>query len=91
MGCPVATVALETANTDEAIRALSAAFFERWQSLYVGSLLRDGFDPDRAQRLATLIVSVIEGGLLLARTAKTTAPLRDACAEAADLVSVAAG
>lgn len=89
MGCPVATVALETANSDEAIRSLTVAFFSKWRSLYVGSLLRDGFDPDRAQRLATLIVAVIEGGLMLARAARSTEPLHDACTEAADLVAVA--
>jgi TetR/AcrR family transcriptional repressor of lmrAB and yxaGH operons len=89
MGCPVATVALETANTDEAIRSLSADFFASWRSLYVGSLLRDGFDPDRAQRLATLIVAVFEGGLLLARTMRSAQPLHDACAEAAELVGAA--
>ncbi|MEZ5227764.1 MAG: TetR/AcrR family transcriptional regulator [Acidimicrobiales bacterium] len=86
MGCPVATVALETANTDEALREVSADFFSNWQSLYVGSLLRDGFDPARARRLATLIVSVIEGGLLLARTTGSAEPLRSACDEAALLL-----
>lgn len=87
MGCPVATVALATANTDETLRELSANFFSNWQSLYVGSLLRDGFDPARAQRLATLIVSVIEGGLLLARTSASAEPLRAACDEAAALLA----
>lgn len=89
MGCPIATVALETANTDPEIRAFSAAFFERWRSLYVGSLLRDGFDPARAARLAAVIVSVIEGGLLLARAAQQTKPLDDACGEAAALIASA--
>ena len=89
MGCPVATVALETANTDESIRTVSADFFAKWRSLYVGSLLRDGFEPERAQRLATLVVAVIEGGLMLSRTQRSADPMRDACAEAADLVAEA--
>lgn len=87
MGCPVATVALETASTNETLRAVCGDFFESWRSLYVGSLLRDGADPDRAHRLATLIVTVVEGGLMLARTAHDTAPLLDAGREAAALIA----
>jgi TetR/AcrR family transcriptional repressor of lmrAB and yxaGH operons len=91
MGCPVATVALETASTNEALRAVCQEFLTKWQALYVGSLLRDGASPDRAERLATLIVSVIEGGLLLARTSQNSQPLLDAGEEAAALLRATFG
>lgn len=86
MGCPVATVALETASSNDTLRTVCDDFFTSWRSLYVGSLLRDGADPARALRLATVIVSVVEGGLMLARTAHDTAPLLDAGHEAAALI-----
>lgn len=89
MGCPIATVALETANTNEPIRKLAADFFDDWKSLYVGSLLRDGLPPDRSKSLATLIVSAVEGGLMLARTNHSTQPLLSACSEMADLLELA--
>jgi TetR/AcrR family transcriptional repressor of lmrAB and yxaGH operons len=90
MGCPVATVALEIANTNEPLRQLSADFFSEWRSLYVGSLLRDGVAPERAQRLATLIVATIEGGLVLARSMHSTKPLLDACEETAAVLELMA-
>lgn len=88
MGCPIATVALETANTNEPIRQLASEFFTDWRSLYVGSLLRDGIPPERAKRLANLIVATIEGGLLLARTTQSTQPLLDSCSETAELLEL---
>jgi AcrR family transcriptional regulator len=86
MGCPVATVALETASTNAPLRDACQAFFTNWQALYLGTLLRDGADPDRARRLATVIVSVLEGGLMLSRTAQSAEPLIEAGEEAAALV-----
>lgn len=88
MGCPIATVALETANSNEPIRELCAKFFDDWRSLYVGSLLRDGIEPDQAQRLATFIVATIEGGLLLSRTMGSADPLSNACLGAAELLDL---
>lgn len=87
MGCPVATIALETAATNEPLRLVSEHFFVEWRSLYVGSLLRDGFDHVRAQRLATMTVATIEGGLMLARTLRSTDPLTDTCAEVVSLLT----
>jgi TetR/AcrR family transcriptional repressor of lmrAB and yxaGH operons len=86
MGCPVATVALEVANTDNPVLDTCRSFFDRWRSIYVGSLLRDGATPVDAEQLATMIVSVVEGGLMLARTTSNTRPLLDACAAAAALI-----
>lgn len=86
MGCPVATVALEIANTDNPVLDTARAFFDRWRSLYVDSLIRDGVPTDDAEGLATMILSVIEGGLLLARTASDTKPLIDSCTSAAGLI-----
>lgn len=86
MGCPVATVALEVANTDSPVLEVCRSFFDRWRSIYVGSLLRDGMSPADAEKLATMIVSVVEGGLMLARTTSDTRPLVDACAAASQLI-----
>lgn len=90
LGCPVATVALEVASTDGPLRSACDGFFDRWRSLYVGSLLRDGLEPYAADQLATMIVSVVEGGLMLSRTAHSTAPLIESCAAAARLIDTLA-
>ncbi|WP_426574047.1 TetR/AcrR family transcriptional regulator [Aquihabitans sp. McL0605] len=86
LGCPVATVALEVASTDAGLRDTCQDFFDRWRALYTERLLLDGVDRAAADQLATMIISVIEGGLLLSRTAHSTAPLLDACRAAARLL-----
>ena len=86
MGCPVATVALEIANTDNPVLDTCRTFFDQWHSIYVNSLLRDGLVADDAKNLAAMILSVIEGGLMLARTSSDTTPLIDACRSASGLI-----
>ena len=75
MGCPLATVLLETAPQDARMAAAGRAVFAQWAGVVAGVLARDGVAEDAALRLGSLAVSAIEGALLQARVAESLAPL----------------
>jgi AcrR family transcriptional regulator len=68
--CPIATVALEVASSDEPLRQVTAEIFESWLDSAASRLVAGGVEPDRARRLATALVAALEGGFLLSRAAK---------------------
>jgi TetR/AcrR family transcriptional repressor of lmrAB and yxaGH operons len=74
-GCPVATVALETAPRSERLSQACTAAVQSWKSRLVEDFTRAGAPPVRADQLATLTVGNLEGALLLARLARSTEPL----------------
>lgn len=73
--CPIATVALEVASSNEVLRVVTAEIFEGWLGLLELLLVDAGIDPDRVRELATLFLGALEGGFLLSRAAKDVAPL----------------
>jgi len=74
--CPIATIAMETANTDDAMRIASADAFQSWIGVLAARLEADGHDPDRAHDLATHVFCSLEGAFVLARTTRSTDALR---------------
>jgi TetR/AcrR family transcriptional repressor of lmrAB and yxaGH operons len=69
-------VALESTPADVEIRAALAAGFAEFRRR-VAALLRDhGQSPERAELVATLIVSAYEGGLMQSRVAEDAEPMR---------------
>lgn len=75
-GCPVATVALEAAAQVPALRAVCSTAYGRWQSLIEGYLGSTGMSAERVRPLANLVLSAVEGALLLSRAHADTTPLR---------------
>ena len=75
-GCPLATVALDTAAESEPIREACADGYASWHGVLAGYLARQGLPDERAVELATIVLAAIEGGLLLARTRRDLGPLR---------------
>ena len=75
-GCPIATVTLERAHESDAIADACASAYSSWREAIGVGLVNAGLEPDRAERLATVVLASIEGGLLLARAERSTAPLR---------------
>jgi AcrR family transcriptional regulator len=73
--CPIATVALEVASTNETLRQVTGEIFESWIESATSRLERGGVDPARARDLAIVVVAALEGGFLLSRAAKDTAPM----------------
>jgi AcrR family transcriptional regulator len=74
-GCPIATVALETAAASEPLRATAGRVFATWLEELKRALIAAGTEAEAAARRAVLVLSAIEGALLLARAARDTAPL----------------
>jgi AcrR family transcriptional regulator len=70
--CPIATVALEVASTNERLRQVTAEIFEQWLSAAAQRFEAAGVAPARARELATLAVAALEGGFLLCRAARST-------------------
>jgi len=70
--CPIATVALEVASTDETLRVATAEVFEGWVVAGSERFVRWGFDPTTARRLALTFITSLEGAFVLCRAARTT-------------------
>lgn len=64
-GCPIGTPAVELAATDDGLREVAAAAFALWTAT-----LTDALDGD--ETTARVVLSAIEGALLLDRTARGT-------------------
>ena len=88
-GCPIAAVAVE--NHDEAPELLDAAAraFDAWRAAFADCLRRAGAPAARADRLATLVVSAVEGAIVLSRAERDSTPLLDAAAELEDAIRAA--
>lgn len=80
-GCPVATVALDAAGESEQIRAACVTAYDSWRAAIVDFLVRQGIDRDRAPGLAVTVLAAVEGALLLAKTHRDLAPLRQVGAD----------
>ncbi|OBK43146.1 TetR/AcrR family transcriptional regulator [Mycobacterium sp. 1081908.1] len=72
-GCPVATVALETSASNDAIQQACSAAYRDWHKTLCKKLEADGrVDTDD---MATFLLAVLEGAMVLARTHRRTDPL----------------
>jgi TetR/AcrR family transcriptional repressor of lmrAB and yxaGH operons len=74
-GCPVGTVALDTASTSEPIRLACRAIFDDWATKVSARLQAAGWIKKAADEDALVVVALIEGALLLARARRDTEPL----------------
>ncbi|NKY55029.1 TetR/AcrR family transcriptional regulator [Nocardia flavorosea] len=72
VGCPIAAAAL--GNEPDAVAAAGATF-DTWRDLIAGKLVRDGAAPQRARSVAVLVISALEGALIVARTERDPAAL----------------
>ena len=90
-GCPIAAVAVE--NHDEAPELLDAAAraFDQWCTAFSDCLRAAGVAGARADRLAALVVSAVEGAIVLSRAERDSAPLADVAAELEDVIEAALG
>jgi len=80
--CPIETVALEVASTNETLRLATAEVFAGWTQAAVTRFGRAGVPQDRANDLALSVIALLEGAFVLARAAKSVYPL-EAAGEAA--------
>ncbi len=77
-GCPIATTALETAAQIKALGTATRTAFEKWELEIKRGLFRFGMTAGEADRTATMVLSQLEGALLLARTYRNLEPIHRA-------------
>ena len=73
--CPIATVALEVASTNETLRAATAEVFDSWIEAAVARFTAAGIDEARARELALIVIMLLEGAFILCRASRTTEAL----------------
>ncbi|MES2820370.1 MAG: TetR/AcrR family transcriptional regulator [Pseudomonadota bacterium] len=79
-GCPLATVALESGPDDVEIRTALERSFVLVRQALSQQLHQYGYAREQADNLAALFVALYEGGLLQARVAGSSEPLKRAAA-----------
>lgn len=87
--CPIGTVALEVASSNDVLRVATAEVFEEWVGMATGWFGQWVDDPKAAQSLAYSLVMLLEGAFMLSRAARDPEPLRVAGRSMAALVRAA--
>jgi AcrR family transcriptional regulator len=73
--CPIATVALEVASTNETLRQATADVFESWIAAATERFSRAGISDTEARELAISALAALEGAFILSRAARSQAPV----------------
>ncbi|UPK75838.1 TetR/AcrR family transcriptional regulator [Nocardioidaceae bacterium SCSIO 66511] len=73
--CPIATVALEVASTNEPLREATAEVFTSWQHVGTAYFVDRGVDAETAAELTTALVCGLEGAFVISRATRTTTAL----------------
>ena len=73
--CPIGTVAREVASTNDSLRQSTSKVFANWIAAMTARLQAAGIPAPEATGLATTVVASLEGGFMLARASRDTAPL----------------
>ena len=73
--CPIETVALEVASSNEALRLVTAEIFEKW---VISASMRGqaaGLTKRQAREFSLAFIAALEGAFVLSRAMKSTEPL----------------
>lgn len=90
-GCPFGNLAIEQSDTNEKFRSKLSKFFDDWKNA-IENCVSDGIkeyyftDEIDTSSLADLILSQIEGAILLSKTHKSIAPLKNSCNQILNLI-----
>lgn len=76
LGCPVSVVTLEMGAQSERLRDACANAFESWITPVTEYLIAHGHPPAAARTLATAVVSMVEGAMIVSRAQRSVEPLR---------------
>ncbi|AJT69908.1 hypothetical protein T261_8315 [Streptomyces lydicus] len=75
LGCPVSVVTLEMGAQSERLRNACANAFESWIAPVTEHLVAHGRPRPAARALATAVVSMVEGAVIVSRAQRSTEPL----------------
>jgi AcrR family transcriptional regulator len=76
--CPIETVALEVASSEEPLRLVTAGIFGEWVDSATERIAAAGIGPDAARELAIALIGALEGAFVLSRAMKSPEPLHAA-------------
>ncbi|WP_433662660.1 hypothetical protein ACQPW1_11240 [Nocardia sp. CA-128927] len=88
-GSPVSAVTLDSTPRSAALTVACRETYRQWRAALAAALVRYGAPADRAARLATLMLSAVEGALIIARAECSTEPLEDIRPDLVDLATAA--
>jgi AcrR family transcriptional regulator len=96
VGCPILAVSVEQYISEDGapniatqgrFLGLANKAFVEWQDIFSSAMVNEGCDPERARRLSRLIISSVEGALVMCRAAKSLEPLKDVREELSLLIN----
>ena len=73
-GCSLVAAAADTAATSQQLRHVLRRAFDGWIEPLSQSLVELGVPPDRADNLAVVVISALEGAIVLARIRRDLSP-----------------
>ncbi|WCE01561.1 TetR/AcrR family transcriptional regulator [Streptomyces sp. HUAS 31] len=88
-GCPVAAATVDCAESTESTREAAAAAFATWTGPVARALAEMGVPEERAAGLATLMISALEGAILMARAERDVRPLTTVSRELGPMLDAA--
>jgi len=88
-GCPITSVLLELAPHDRAVSAAGRKAYGTRIGILRDKLIADGFAPPRADRLAVLCASALQGALIQARAERSGAAIETTADELARMLDAA--
>ena len=89
-GCPLLAATADVAGPDPGLCTTISTGFDRWLGAVRDALRRMGVPASRARPLAILMISSLEGAIVLARTRQDVTPLTDVARELRPLLDAAA-
>ncbi|OHV89473.1 TetR/AcrR family transcriptional regulator [Mesorhizobium sp. ORS 3428] len=89
LGCPIAPVVLDAPNDVPDLAEICRSAFEQWIGLLRQAFVRAGVAERRAQALALLVESSLEGLMVIARATRDRTPLAAVADEVVALVDAA--
>jgi AcrR family transcriptional regulator len=88
-GCPVAAATTDCAQDIESTRTAAAEAFACWRASVTEALTVMDVPPARAEALATLMISTLEGAILIARAERSPCALATVVRELAPVLDAA--
>jgi AcrR family transcriptional regulator len=85
--CPIGTIAMEVASTNEPLRVATAGVYREWTASARKRLEAGGVSVREADRLALTVVTLLEGAFVVCRAIRSTDAMVTAGEMAAQLVS----
>ncbi|MEU1628541.1 TetR/AcrR family transcriptional regulator [Streptomyces sp. NPDC020096] len=87
--CPIATVAMEMANTNETLRRATAEAFLSWTERLAEYYAAGGMTEPLARETASSVLALLEGAFMLGRATRSIDPVLAASRAAAGIVRAA--